>query len=126
MIFADELIEVGPAAREHERDVVGDRTLGDETHAEDADGGDGLRAGAAAVFHLGVEDGEIVGTVRNPGYRGISATFWRNLKGVGDHNSFKVMGTANCGKGELNQAIGTGHASPACLFSDVDVFGGAA
>jgi predicted Zn-dependent protease len=72
-----------------------------------------------------IENGEIVGTVRNPSYRGISATFWRNLKGVGDQDSLKVMGTANCGKGELNQAIGTGHASPACLFGDVEVFGGA-
>ncbi|MGI9624960.1 MAG: TldD/PmbA family protein [Acidimicrobiales bacterium] len=73
-----------------------------------------------------IEDGEIVGTVRNPSYRGISATFWRNLKGVGDINSFKVLGTPNCGKGELNQEIGTGHASPTCLFADVEVFGGEA
>ncbi len=69
-------------------------------------------------------DGEIVGTVRNPGYRGISRTFWRNLRGVADANSFTVMGTPNCGKGELNQMVGTGHASPACLFGEVDVFGG--
>ena len=71
-----------------------------------------------------IEDGEIVGTVRNPGYRGISRTFWRNLRGVADADSFTVMGTPNCGKGELNQVVGTGHASPACLFADVDVFGG--
>ncbi|MGI9644130.1 MAG: TldD/PmbA family protein [Ilumatobacteraceae bacterium] len=71
-----------------------------------------------------VVDGEIVGTVRDPGYRGVSRTFWRNLTGVGDANSFMAMGTPNCGKGELNQMIGTGHASPACRFSDVDVFGG--
>jgi predicted Zn-dependent protease len=71
-----------------------------------------------------IEDGEIVGVVRNPGYRGISSTFWRNLSGVADRSSFTVMGTPNCGKGELNQMVGTGHASPACKFSDVDVFGG--
>ena len=71
-----------------------------------------------------IEDGEIVGTVRNPGYRGISSTFWRNLTGVADADSFTVMGTPNCGKGELNQMIGTGHASPACRFADVEVFGG--
>jgi predicted Zn-dependent protease len=70
-----------------------------------------------------IEDGEIVGTVRNPGYRGISSTFWRNLAGVADRDSFTVMGTPNCGKGELNQMIGTGHASPACRFTGVEVFG---
>ncbi|MGB0114161.1 MAG: TldD/PmbA family protein [Ilumatobacteraceae bacterium] len=73
-----------------------------------------------------IENGEIVGVVRNPGYRGISSTFWRNLSGVADRSSFTVMGTPNCGKGELNQVIGTGHASPACRFSDVEVFGGEA
>ncbi len=72
-----------------------------------------------------IEDGEIVGTVRNPGYRGISRDFWTNLTGVADADSFTVMGTPNCGKGELNQMIGTGHASPACRFSDIEVFGGA-
>ena len=71
-----------------------------------------------------IENGEIVGAVRNPGYRGISSTFWRSLSGVADRDSFTVMGTPNCGKGELNQVIGTGHASPACRFSDIDVFGG--
>ena len=73
-----------------------------------------------------ITDGELGPIVRNPGYRGISATFWRSLSGVGDAASFTVMGTPNCGKGEPNQMVGTGHASPACRFSDIEVFGGAA
>jgi predicted Zn-dependent protease len=73
-----------------------------------------------------IENGKIVGTVRNPGYRGISSDFWTNLTGVADIDSFTVMGTPNCGKGELNQMIGTGHASPTCKFSDIEVFGGEA
>ncbi len=71
-----------------------------------------------------IVDGELREVVRNPGYRGVSATFWRSLRGVGDAATVAVMGTPNCGKGELNQMVGTGHASPACLFGDVDVFGG--
>lgn len=70
-----------------------------------------------------IRDGELAETVRNPGYRGISRNFWRNLSGVGNTDTFTVMGTPNCGKGELNQVIGTGHASPACRFSHVEVFG---
>ena len=73
-----------------------------------------------------IVDGELGPVVRNPGYRGVSATFWRNLSGVADRDSFTVMGTPNCGKGEPNQMVGTGHASPACRFSAVEVFGGAA
>lgn len=71
-----------------------------------------------------IEDGEIKGPVRNPSYRGISATFWRDLKGVGNPETVVAMGTPNCGKGELNQMIGTGHSSPVCLFGNVEVFGG--
>ena len=72
-----------------------------------------------------IEDGRVVGLVRNPNYRGVSATFWRSLSGVGDRASFEVCGTPFCGKGEPNQVIRVGHASPACRFTGVDVFGGA-
>ncbi|MGY2239775.1 TldD/PmbA family protein [Pseudomonas gingeri] len=71
-----------------------------------------------------IEDGELKGVVKNPNYRAISAQFWRNLSAVGDASTFKVLGTPNCGKGEPNQVIRVGHASPACVFSHVDVFGG--
>ena len=73
-----------------------------------------------------IENGELKGLVRNPNYRGISATFWRNLAAVGNKDSFEVQGVTNCGKGEPNQSIYVGHASPPCHFRDVDVFGGAA
>jgi predicted Zn-dependent protease len=73
-----------------------------------------------------IEDGRVKGVVKNPNYRGVSATFWRGLKMAGDPSTFEVHGTQYCGKGEPNQAIHCGHAAPACLFSDVDVFGGEA
>jgi len=72
-----------------------------------------------------IEDGELTTVVRNPGYRGVSATFWRNLVGVGNLDTFEVLGVANCGKGEPNQIMWVGHASPTCVFDDVEVFGGA-
>jgi len=71
-----------------------------------------------------IENGEITRTVRNPNYRGISSSFWNSLKGVGDAASLEVYGTPNCGKGEPNQVIRVGHASPPCLFANVEVFGG--
>ncbi len=73
-----------------------------------------------------IRDGKLAEVVKNPNYRGISATFWRSLCGVGDASTFEVMGTPYCGKGEPSQVIRVGHASPACRFSNVDVFGGAA
>ncbi len=72
-----------------------------------------------------IEDGELTSVVRKGNYRGISATFWRSLVGVGDGSTYRQFGSPWCGKGEPNQVIRVGHASPACLFRDVEVFGGA-
>ena len=72
-----------------------------------------------------IEGGRLTTVVKNSNYRGISATFWRGLAAVGRPETVEVLGTPYCGKGEPNQAIAVGHASPACLFTAVDVFGGA-
>ncbi len=71
-----------------------------------------------------IKNGQLGAVVKNPNYRGISATFWRNLKGVGNASTVRVHGTPNCGKGEPNQAIRVGHATPVGLFEAVHVFGG--
>jgi hypothetical protein len=44
---------------------------------------------------------------------------------AGNQETVDVLGTPGCGKGEPNQLVRVGHASPACVFADVDVFGGA-
>lgn len=72
-----------------------------------------------------IENGKITKTLRNPNYRGITNPFWRGLKRVGNADTRKVFGTPNCGKGEPNQVIRVGHASPVCLFENVEIFGGA-
>jgi predicted Zn-dependent protease len=71
-----------------------------------------------------IENGRLTKVVRNPNYRGISSSFWRSLKGVGGPDTYAIGGATMCGKGEPNQAIRVGHATPACLFADVEVFGG--
>jgi predicted Zn-dependent protease len=82
-------------------------------------------------FQFGCERGRVIlngrlgHVVKNPNYRGISASFWRSLAKVGDASTLQVLGTPYCGKGEPGQTIRVGHASPACVFTDVDVFGGA-
>jgi predicted Zn-dependent protease len=72
-----------------------------------------------------IENGKLTKVVKQPNYRGISANFWRSLSAVGNAATREVYGTSMCGKGEPAQIIRVGHASPACVFSDVDVFGGA-
>ena len=72
-----------------------------------------------------IENGKLTKTVKNPNYRGVTTPFWNNLKMVGNESTFEVFGTPNCGKGEPNQVIRVGHATPTCLFKDIEVFGGA-
>jgi len=71
-----------------------------------------------------IENGKLTKVVKNSNYRGISTPFWNSLKGVGNADTFGIYGTPNCGKGEPNQVIRVGHASPACLFENIQVFGG--
>ena len=73
-----------------------------------------------------IRKGQLAEVVKNPNYRGVSRDFWRSLAAVGDVSTHQLMGTPYCGKGEPNQLVRVGHASPACLFAKVAVFGGAA
>lgn len=75
-------------------------------------------------FARKIKNGKIAGVVKNPNYRGITVPFWRGLKKVGNRDTFQVFGTPHCGKAEPNQAIRVGHASPVCLFENVEIFGG--
>jgi predicted Zn-dependent protease len=71
-----------------------------------------------------IENGQITKTLKNPNYRGVTTPFWNSLKMLGDKNTYEIGGLANCGKGEPNQVIFVGHASPVCLFSNIEIFGG--
>ncbi|MFZ4727271.1 MAG: TldD/PmbA family protein [Pseudanabaena sp.] len=72
-----------------------------------------------------IENGKLTKTLRNPNYRGITNQFWNSLAKVGDHHTVEAYGSPFCGKGEPNQVIRVGHASPICLFTNIEVFGGA-
>lgn len=72
-----------------------------------------------------IEDGEIVGVVKNPNYRSSTVRFWNSLSHVGNRDSFEIWGSPYCGKGEPNQVIRVGHAIPTCKFKKLEVFGGA-
>lgn len=71
-----------------------------------------------------IENGKLSKIVKNPNYRGVTTPFWHKLKMVGDQSTHEVLGVFYCGKGEPNQVIRVGHAMPACLFTNVEVFGG--
>ena len=71
-----------------------------------------------------MSNGKLGDLVKNPTYTGITPRFWGSCDAIGNRDEWVVWGTPNCGKGEPNQEVGTGHASPPCRFAGVEVFGG--
>jgi len=55
-----------------------------------------------------IRDGKLGEVVKKPSYKGISATFWRSLSLVGNGDTFEVMGTPFCGKGEPSASFRKG------------------
>ncbi len=76
-------------------------------------------------FSRRIKNGKLGEVLRNPNYRGVTVPFWNSLSKVGSVETRGVFGTPHCGKGEPNQVIRVGHASPVCLFENVEMFGGA-
>ncbi len=72
-----------------------------------------------------IESGQLTTVLKNPNYRATTPQFWSSLAQIGDRQTLEMYGTPYCGKGEPNQLIRVGHASPVCAFDHIEVFGGA-
>lgn len=72
-----------------------------------------------------IEQGKLTGLLKNPNYRATTPQFWSSLSQVGNGETLQTFGTPYCGKGEPNQLVRVGHASPVCAFKNIEVFGGA-
>jgi predicted Zn-dependent protease len=72
-----------------------------------------------------IENGQLTTPLKNPNYRATTPHFWHSLSQVGNAQTLATYGTPYCGKGEPNQLIRVGHASPVCAFDNIEVFGGA-
>jgi TldD protein len=68
-----------------------------------------------------VQDGEVKQVVKNATYKGDTVKFWNSLSAVGDESTLKVGWVPNCGKGQPNQDMQLGHATPVCRFDDVRI-----
>jgi TldD protein len=79
-------------------------------------------------FHFGCEAGYVIkggrltgDLVRNPGYTGITPTFWRACDGVADADSWRLWGLLFCGKGDPMQIMHVGHGVSAARFRGVNL-----
>jgi TldD protein len=78
-------------------------------------------------FQFGCEIGwEIVGgkrgrMLKNPSYSGITTEFWNSMDAICSRDQWTLWGTPNCGKGQPQQVMGTGHGSAPARFRNITV-----
>ncbi len=61
-----------------------------------------------------IRDGKRARMLKNPSYSGITTEFWNSCAAIAGREHWTLWGTPNCGKGQPEQVMGTGHgASPA-------------
>ena len=61
-----------------------------------------------------IKKGRRTRMIKNPSYSGITTEFWNSMDAICSRDEWTLWGTPNCGKGQPQQVMGTGHgASPA-------------
>jgi TldD protein len=59
--------------------------------------------------------------LKNPSYSGISTDFWNSCAAIGPREHWTLWGVPNCGKGQPEQVMGTGHGASPARFRKVSV-----
>jgi TldD protein len=78
-------------------------------------------------FQFSCEVGwEIIGgkrqrMLKNPSYSGITTDFWNSMDAICSRDEWTLWGTPNCGKGQPQQVMGTGHGAAPARFRNVTV-----
>jgi TldD protein len=68
-----------------------------------------------------IKNGKRVRIVKNPSYSGITTEFWNALDAICSREEWRLWGTPNCGKGQPQQVMGTGHGAAPSRFRGVKV-----
>src|SRR6266853_1659840 len=68
-----------------------------------------------------IKNGKRVRMLKNPTYSGISTEFWNSCEAIAGPEHWTLWGTPNCGKGQPQQVVGTGHGASPARFRGVKV-----
>ena len=68
-----------------------------------------------------IEGGKRTRMLKNPSYSGITTEFWNSMEAICSRDQWTLWGTPNCGKGQPQQVIGTGHGASPARFRGVNV-----
>jgi TldD protein len=70
-----------------------------------------------------IRHGRHVRMLKNPSYSGISTEFWNSCAAIAGREHWTLWGTPNCGKGQPEQVMGTGHGASPSRFRAVKIGG---
>lgn len=68
-----------------------------------------------------IKGGKLGRMLKNPSYSGITTEFWNSMDAICSKDQWTLWGTPNCGKGQPQQVMGTGHGASPARFRNVTV-----
>ena len=68
-----------------------------------------------------IENGAIVGQLRDVAYQATTTEFWGALEAVGGPETYRLGGAFNCGKGQPGQVAAVSHGCPSTLFRGIKI-----
>jgi TldD protein len=68
-----------------------------------------------------IRNGKRIRMLKNPSYSGISTEFWNACDAIANREHWTLWGVPNCGKGQPEQVMGTGHGASPARFRKIKV-----
>ena len=68
-----------------------------------------------------IRNGKRVRMLKNPMYSGISTEFWNACEAIANRDHWTLWGVPNCGKGQPEQVMGTGHGASPARFRNIKI-----
>ncbi len=68
-----------------------------------------------------IKGGKLTRMLKNPSYSGITTDFWNSMEAICSRDQWTLWGTPNCGKGQPQQVMGTGHGAAPARFRQIKV-----
>jgi TldD protein len=68
-----------------------------------------------------IKNGKRSRMLKNPSYSGITTEFWNSMDAICSRDQWTLWGTPNCGKGQPQQVMGTGHGAAPARFRKIKV-----
>jgi TldD protein len=74
----------------------------------------------AQRFYL-IENGRLVGQVRDAAYQATTTDFWGAMEAVGGPQTYELQGSFTCGKAQPGQGAPVSHGCPSALFRGINI-----